>query len=112
MREILFRGKSKLDNRWVYGFYVNKSPNKHQIVSVNSIFPIEIMPSTIGQFTGILDKKNNKVFEGDCIGNAGAYIVWDDNHFCWGFTFKNDPIITPFNHNKIDFEVTGNIHDN
>ena len=85
MREILFRGKSLNDGNWVYGSLVittiepaNGEPTKQYCIEDTTIgvFPNEfqsglsemVLPETVGQFTGIVDKNNKNVFEGDFIG--------------------------------------------
>lgn len=110
MREILFRGKRVDNKEWVYGFYSNaKGENGrfHYIRDENSF--VRVDPSTIGQCTGITDKNDKKIFEGDIVV----------------FTFHSDlaeharleerPEITEnhvilFHDDRI--EVIGNIYDN
>lgn len=68
MREILFRGKRFDDGEWVYGFYSNaKGENGrfHYIQDENSF--VRVDPSTIWQYTGLTDKNDKKIFEGDIV---------------------------------------------
>lgn len=70
MREILFRGK-RLDNgEWVEGGYFFHY-GECRIVAEGTVsdyiihYPVD--PSTVGQFTGLLDEKGKRIFEGSVI---------------------------------------------
>lgn len=92
MREIEFRGKkiNYLSSEWVFGFYEEINGDSQIIDKFGNSFLI--LPKTLGQFTGIRDKKGNKVFDGDVVEMAcgvqskhkgvvkwsrDSYIVWN-----------------------------------
>ena len=70
-REVLFRGKSVETNEWIYGSYIlEKYENISYICyfeyeSSISIKQVEVIPETVGEFTGMTDKNGIKIFEGD-----------------------------------------------
>jgi hypothetical protein len=78
MERYLFRGK-KHSGQWVEGDLVSNDgrpiiiprSNKDQIMKQpNGAWHIDslaydVIPETVGQFTGLLDKHSNRIFEGD-----------------------------------------------
>ena len=77
MREILFRGKRKNDGEWMYGFpvriydYGGLVWDMHPF-NTNEECTMEVVPSTIGQFTGLTDNNGKKIFEGDIVRSFSA----------------------------------------
>ena len=153
MREILFRGKRADNGEWIEGYYAKQSNHAcfaHELKYQHFIFKdvcldfnlgglqeFEIIPETVGQYTGLTDKNGRKIFEGDILRgfeypfcsningefNYFAEIVWFDDSSAFGiYTFKNPKsnvrgisegntdYLEYFNADK--WEVIGNIHDN
>ena len=70
-REILFRGKA-ITGEWVEGYGVCQYDNEAYIINISPdrTNPREfysVIPETVGQFTGLIDKAGNKLFEHDIV---------------------------------------------
>ena len=129
MREIKFRGKLQKEytpQGWVYGDLV-KYVGNHYIMDDGCNWDIlesgyKVIPETVGQFTGLLDKNGVKIFKGDLVSTdlERPYNIVEFMDGCFVFNCKDDEVIyfdimQPLNtadKTLAYHEVIGNIHDN
>ncbi len=131
MREIKFRGKKKSDGNWIVGNY-NLIDNRAYIFNhdaggdnLNSPDDYEVIPETVGQFIGILDKEGVEIFEGDInnygwVLKYGKYVEEDANASQRSFSpvlcekygwYWIDNYEDEISFNNGDITITGNIHE-
>ena len=122
MRDILFKAKT-CNGEWVQGLLAHKD-NKWYISNKEGMpFAFEVKPETICQYTGLKDKNDKKIFEGDLIllmdiwYCAVEYDVENARFILNGEYVKNEDedevthsSFAPYYQNEI--EVIGNIFDN
>lgn len=73
MRTIKFRGKDLDTGEWIYGHFFQRLGHYPTIVEPRPrdgkvmYYEIAVEDTTVGQFTEMLDKYGNKIYEGDII---------------------------------------------
>ena len=133
-REILFRGKTIMGD-WIEGFSlfqyycdgdywcISRSP-----ISANDYSEIlgdyeEIIPETVGQYTGLTDKNGKKIFEGDIVKHYNhcdikeysediGRVFYYTETCRFLRTSKLFPDDCPEIYSSCEYEVIGNIYDN
>ena len=141
MREILFRGKQRDNNEWIEGYYAVQSNHAcfaHELKYTHFIFKdifldfnlgglqeFEVIPETVGQYTGLEDKNGKKIFDGDICKfkrfndvHVGKVVF---NVTTASFIMWYQPIVGAYGEKATqkmllsvcdNIEVIGNIHDN
>lgn len=112
MRTIKFRGKDFL-GRWHYGFLHRATGADTLMIQIDSFDSFGVIPGTVGQFTGLMDKNGNEIYEGDIYRYDNPDSI-NEVSYCAGGGFAGFDL-TPAKHSEnrlLDVEVIGNIHDN
>lgn len=121
MKEIKFRGKRKDNGEWVYGWLWKVSDTVFIKMQVDKFHQAdyEVIPETVGQFTGRKDDDGNDIYEGDRI-NAS----WRDDYggervdnFVVYFDIKQSGFApfanSPFDNRRYEYiKIIGNKFDN
>lgn len=120
MEEIIFRGKRKDTGEWTEGYFFKIWNRVFLLWGMTNDNPnmTEVIPETVSQFIGLIDRLRKKIFEGDIVNIVTGingykstyhstiqevkYIA--DNGIAVFYPFDNSDIV--------EVEVIGNIYDN
>ena len=141
MREIDFRLKDRISNKWYYGYPMSSVINntvafKGDKRLGSDYFDLLADATTLGQYIGLNDKNNIKIYDGDIVKilytdwasksdndtrtleeyldslTKVGVVCWDNLSLCYHLKMKND-CFSSIHCGKYGYiEVIGNIHDN
>lgn len=109
-REIKFRAKRKSDGQWVYGDLITKPIHHECVILESGCINHSVIAETVGQYTGIKDKYEREVFEGDLIRKECDVLPVEYYDSCFR-TPKNGSSYRLGGWRKQYIEVIGNIHE-
>ena len=128
MREIKFRGFDKETKAWVYGSLLLRDGGVVNIFESNDRRGFAVDSDTVGQFTGLRDKNDKEIYEGDVVKfenretlpNVGVVTYWEDDCmfvcdsgvgvFELEKRYVTGEHLSEYRYNS--YVVIGNIHDN
>ena len=129
MRNIKFRGKPTKNNisyfeDWVYGLLVISDDKYYILLDILNnikrddyeVYMIEVIPETVGQYTGLKDDNEKEIYEGDiikCSFYPDFIFEIKFTELCW--YMRKIPISEHIKLSEVlyeELEVIGNIYDN
>ncbi len=127
IREVIFRGKRTDNGEWIEGayspFHLNfgEREEKPHIIIISDDEDIdglwcEVIPETVGQYTGLTDKNGVRIFEGDIVSLVKHDgLIYKVVYVPCRYELVNSKGVNCFVldiYKSENIEVIGNIHDN
>ena len=125
--EVIFRGKQTDNGEWIEGayspFHLNfgEREEKPHIIIISDDEDIdglwcEVIPETVGQYTGLTDKNGVRIFEGDIVSLVKHDgLIYKVVYVPCRYELVNSKGVNCFVldiYKSENIEVIGNIHDN
>lgn len=131
--EILFRGfhpcdgpntivvdGEKVKGRWVQGYFFQIWERTYILWGTTNDVPnmIEVLPSTVMQYTGLTDRTGKRIFEGDIVRREtdyyGKHNIYDEP-VVWENDIENDSFGEPYTSGYCihggNWEIIGTVFD-
>ena len=115
MREIKFKGKCAFSGAWRYGYYYPSKGN--HIIRDDEDKETIVLPKTVGQYTGLKDRNDVEIYEGDVVSHAIETRLTSKTTMTGMDVVKWDGFEAKFVIGECDlifkcYDIHGNIHDN
>jgi hypothetical protein len=118
MRTIKFRGLRVDGQGWAYGDYMTNGGGAEIRAHYSNCFGdfecYEVIPESVGQFTGLIDIEVKKIYEGDKLSAGESVVIIQhkgrgfEGEFINKSQFHEDPVQ---NNNYLHWKIIGNIHE-